>query len=90
MGVLFEEKDIDIAAKLLHEKYRISPQMLHKLYSADWHNAIQAVNRKLYSDNLSNYDNLIGYNFCRLVVTKEGCNLFSGVEKQGLRKAILS
>lgn len=88
-GVI-DDNDIDIAARLLYSKYKVSTQMLHRIYSADWHDAIQSVNKKLYKDNISSYNALKGYNFCRLVVTKEGYDLFTGIEKQELRKVILN
>lgn len=64
--------------------------MLHKIYPSEWHNAIQSVNKKLYKENKSSYSDLMGYNFCRIVVIKEGLNLFSGSDKQLFRKAILN
>jgi len=79
---IIEEKDIDRAAELLFEKYNISTQMLHKIYPSAWHGTIRSVNKRLYKSKKSPYSDLIGYNFCRLVVIEEGFNLFSGVEKQ--------
>ncbi len=86
---IIDENDVRSTADLLFNKYNISTQMLHKIYPNEWHNTIQAVNKELYKNNKSAYSDLRGYNFCRLVVTDEGFNLFSGKEKQEFRKSIL-
>jgi len=91
MSAIINGKDIDVAADLLFNIYGISAQMLHKYcYPNDWHATISAVNNGLYKLNKDILKKDIhGYNFCRLVVTKEGYNMFSGKEKAKFRKTLL-
>ena len=89
MSIVIDKNDIDLASTQLFKTYGITVNMLHKLYSLQWHQDAEHIHKKLHKDDKSEISSVKGIDFCRLVVTEAGYSLFSGSNKQDLRKKIL-
>ena len=89
MDIVIEKADIDKAADLLINTYKISTYFLHKLIDQSWHNSLNESLSELSRDGFPDMKKIKGEDFCKFVVIKEGFSLFSGSKKRELRRLIL-
>jgi hypothetical protein len=76
MKIFPTDQEIDIAADLLVTKYKISPQLLGTLFDTKQRDQANSILQSLGRKRLNTYD------LAKLLIQREGPELFSGNRKE--------
>ena len=60
MSIVIDKNDIDLASTQLFKTYGITVNMLHKLYSLQWHQDAEHIHKKLHKDDKSEISSVKG------------------------------